>query len=226
MNKTKILVVDDEEDIIDLIRYNLEQEEFIVFTASDGEECLRQVKTQSPDLIILDVMMPGLDGLEVCRKLRKSPATRSIPVIMLTAKAEEADVIHGLETGADDYVLKPFSPKVLLARVKSILRRTAEDGENCDIISEAGLLLNMTERTLTFKGRDIQLTYLEFEILKVLISSPGKVYSRSQIMKEAREDYISTERAIDVQILNLRRKLGTAAEYIKTVRGAGYKFAL
>ena len=228
MKTCKILIVDDEEDILDLIRYNLEKEGYQVVQALNGEDCLKMVESRSPDLLILDLMMPGMDGLEVCRKLKANPLTKPLPIIMLTAKTEEADIVVGLEMGADDYISKPFSPRELLARVRSVLRRAHSSGEDVsesEILSRSGCVLNLAGRSAVYNGMKIDLTFSEFEILKLLMSHPGRVFSRTQIMKAAREDeYISTERAIDVQILNIRKKLGDGACLIKTVRGAGYKF--
>jgi len=225
MSKERILIVDDEEDILELIRYNLEKDGFDVITAEDGEKCLAMTGSHSPNLIVLDLMMPGIDGLDVCRKLKNNPETASIPIIMLTAKSAEADIVLGLELGADDYVVKPFSPRILIARIKSVLRRMENDDELSDSIRRAGFVLNISGRELKYQGVEIELTYSEFEIFRLLISHPGRVYSRMQIMKAARnDDYIVTERAIDVQIVNLRKKLQEGGECIRTVRGVGYKF--
>ena len=224
MCKEKILVVDDEADILELIKYNLELENYEVEIALSGEKCLEKSLSYQPNLIVLDLMLPGISGLEVCRKLKKNPLSADIPVIMLTAKTGESDIILGLELGADDYITKPFSPKVLTARIKSVLRRS-KGSDDPEIISRAGFKLNISGREFFYNGKLINLTYLEFEILQLLLSHPGCVYSRLQIMKNARHDnYIVTERSIDVQIVNLRKKLLDAGTFIKTVRGVGYKF--
>ena len=226
MSNETILIVDDEEDIIEFIKYNLEKEHYDVITAENGEKGLEKIKKYSPDLVVLDIMMPGIDGLEVCRRTRATPENASLPIIMLTAKTDETDIVVGLELGADDYISKPFSPKVLLARIKSVLRRKKSNSLNSNgIINYCNFKINTEGRNVSYKGHIIDLTFSEYEILKLLISHPGRVFSRRQIMKAARdEEYISTERAIDVQILNIRKKLGDGAENIKTVRGAGYKF--
>ncbi len=226
MPARKIVIVDDEEDILELVRYNLEKEGYDVIAATNGEDGLRLVEKYSPEMLILDIMMPDMDGIEVCRRLRSSRKTASLPIIMLTAKTDETDVVLGLEMGADDYIAKPFSPRVLLARIKTLFRRLAgNDLSTAEVIRRAGFVIDISGRSVIYNGREIELTFSEFEILKLLISHPGRVFSRLQIMKAAREDeYISTERAIDVQILNLRKKLGAGADSIKTVRGVGYKF--
>ncbi len=225
MAKERILAVDDEEDILELVRYNLAKEGFDVICADGGEKCLELAETHSPDLIVLDLMMPGIDGLDVCKKLKSSPKTQSIPVVMLTAKSSESDIVVGLELGADDYVVKPFSPRILNARIKSVLRRSAKGEDDPAMIRRAGFTVNSTGREVSYKGEEVNLTFSEFEILKLLISHPGRVYSRLQIMKAARnDDYIVTERAIDVQIVNLRKKLKEGGKFIRTVRCVGYKF--
>lgn len=170
-------------------------------------------------------MLPGIDGLDVCRILKTNAKTKTIPVIMLTAKSSESDVVVGLELGADDYVVKPFSPRILIARVKSVLRRSGNNEEELEIIRRNGFTINTAGREVNYRGEDISLTFSEFEILKLLISHPGRVFSRLQIMKAARnDDYIVTERAMDVQIVNLRKKLKEGGKCIRTVRGVGYKF--
>ena len=223
----RILVVDDEEDILELLRYNISKEGFDVIVASNGTEGLTLALNEEPDLIILDLMMPDIDGLDVCRELKSSSPTAEIPVIMLTAKVAESDIVAGFDHGADDYVSKPFSPKVLLARIRAVLRRResfSEQGQN-PVVERRGLVLSPVTREVQYKGEKIELTFSEFEILSLLISNPGRAFSRKEIMAAARgDDYLSTERAMDVQIVNLRKKLGEAGQYIKTVRGVGYKF--
>jgi two-component system phosphate regulon response regulator PhoB len=227
MSKARILIVDDEEDILELLRYNISKEGYDVISAENGEGCLKLAHSHTPDLIILDLMMPDIDGLDVCKRLKKEDETKSIPVIMLTAKDTESDIIVGLELGADDYIAKPFSPKVLVARMKSVLRRSrGDESESGDeVIKRSGLSVDTSGREVKFDGAKIDLTYSEFEIILLLIKNPGRVFSRKQIMTAARgDDYLVTERAMDVQIVNLRKKLGEAGELIKTVRGVGYKF--
>ena len=228
MSKEKILVVEDEEDIQELIRYNLEKEGFNNLQIVDcGERALEVLKSFSPDIILLDLMLPGMDGLAVCRHLKSSQETSKIPVIMLTAKSEETDVIIGLEMGADDYVAKPFSNKVLIARIKSVLRRSKQTfgDDDSGIIKRGALTMNRGKREVTLNGTPITMTFSEFEILYMLAKRPGWVFTRSQIVNEVKgDDYPVTERAIDVQIVGLRKKLKDAEDLIETVRGAGYRF--
>lgn len=227
MKKERILIVDDEEDILELLRYNISKEGYDVIISESGEEALSLSSTHAPDLIILDLMMPGIDGLEVCKQLKQNEETRNIPVIMLTAKGTERDILKGFDCGADDYVPKPFSPKELNARMKAVLKRSRGDtSQNSEeVIRRCGISLNPGIREAVIDGEIIELTYSEFEILYLLIKRPNWVFSRKQIMNAARgDDYLATERAMDVQIVNLRKKLGDAGKLIKTVRGVGYKF--
>ena len=226
MSKGRILVVDDEEDILELVKYNLEREGYLVDCVETGEEAIERATAIRPDGILLDLMLPGVDGIEVCRELRKNPDTRTIPIIMMTAKGEEADVVSGLEVGADDYVPKPFSTKVLIARRRALLRRTAEkkDEEAGELIRRGTFVLDLGRREASIAGKPLDLTFTEFEILRLLAKRPGWVYSRSRIVNEIKgSDYPVTERAVDVQIVGLRKKLGDA-DLIETVRGVGYKF--
>lgn len=226
MSKGRILVVDDEEDILELVKYNLEREGYLVDCVDTGEEAIERAVAIRPDSILLDLMLPGVDGIEVCRELRKNPDTRAIPIIMMTAKGEEADVVSGLEVGADDYVPKPFSTKVLVARLRALLRRTAgeTDSETGEVIRRGTFLLDLGRREASINGKPQYLTFTEFEILRLLAKRPGWVYSRSRIVNEIKgSDYPVTERAVDVQIVGLRKKLGDA-DLIETVRGVGYKF--
>ena len=226
MSKGRILVVDDEEDILELVKYNLEREGYLVDCVETGQEAIERATAIRPDGILLDLMLPGVDGIEVCRELRKNPDTRTIPIIMMTAKGEEADVVSGLEVGADDYVPKPFSTKVLIARLRALLRRTAEkkDEEAGEVIRRGTFVLDLGRREASIAGKPLDLTFTEFEILRLLAKRPGWVYSRSRIVNEIKgSDYPVTERAVDVQIVGLRKKLGDA-DLIETVRGVGYKF--
>ena len=226
MSKGRILVVDDEEDILELVKYNLEREGYLVDCVETGEEAIERATAIRPDGILLDLMLPGVDGIEVCRELRKNPDTRTIPIIMMTAKGEEADVVSGLEVGADDYVPKPFSTKVLIARLRALLRRTAEkkDEEAGEVIRRGTFVLDLGRREASIASKPLDLTFTEFEILRLLAKRPGWVYSRSRIVNEIKgSDYPVTERAVDVQIVGLRKKLGDA-DLIETVRGVGYKF--
>ncbi len=227
MIRKTVVVVEDEEDILELIKYNLAKEGWQVTGASSGEEGLRNIKASPPDLVLLDLMLPGLDGLEVCRTLRRDPRTQTLPIIMLTAKGEEADVVTGLELGADDYIAKPFSPRVLLARVRTVMRRrksdTTQDSE--EPIEIAGLLIFPGHHEVRVAGERVELTLTEFRILRLLVGRPGWVFSRYQIVDAVRgADYPVTERSVDVQIVGLRKKLGDSGRHIETVRGVGYRF--
>lgn len=227
---SRILVVDDEDAILELIRFNLEKEGFQVDTAADGEEALEQVRTGKPDLVVLDWMLPGLDGLEICRRIRRNPATADLPVIMLTARGEEVDKILGLELGANDYVTKPFSPRELAARVKAHLRARQKQGER-----EAGRELRLgslyldADRYLVQKdGQTLALPPKEFELLFLLASNPGRVYRREDILNKIwGYDYPADTRTVDVHIRYLRQKVEDDANnpsLLLTVRGVGYKF--
>jgi two-component system phosphate regulon response regulator PhoB len=226
MPKEHILVVDDEEDILELVRYHLDREGFRVTVKETGEGGLEAARADLPDAIVLDLMLPGLDGLEVCRALKRDPKTEGIPVVMLTAKGEEADVVTGLELGADDYVTKPFSPRVLTARVKAVLRRSRAAAEDdASTVRVHDLVINPGRHEVLAKGEPVTLTYTEFRILRYLARRPGWVFTRAQIVEAARGDDIAvTDRSVDVHIVSLRRKLGPCGDYIETVRGVGYRF--
>jgi len=226
MPKEKILVVDDEEDILELLKYNLSREGYQVLCTTSGEKTLNLVKTETPDLIVLDLMLPDMDGLEVARRLKDNPHTKNVPIVMLTAKGEEADIVTGLELGADDYVTKPFSPRILLARVRAVLRRKGQESQDkTAVIQTHNLVIHPGRREVRVNDDPVQLTFTEFGILHYLARRPGWVFTRSQIVDEVRgEDYYVTDRSVDVQIVGLRKKLGPAGEYIETVRGVGYRF--
>jgi len=226
MKKEHILVVDDEEDILELVRYHLQREGFNISCTVSGEEALSLARSQSPDLLVLDLMLPGIDGLEVARLLKADANTRDLPVIMLTAKGEEADVVTGLELGADDYVTKPFSPRVLIARVKAVLRRkTRKPPDEAAVIRRHNMVIHPGRREVLVDDAPCSLTYTEFAVLAYLARRPGWVFTRSQIVDAIRgEDYPVTDRSVDVQIVGLRRKLGEAGNFIETVRGVGYRF--
>jgi two-component system alkaline phosphatase synthesis response regulator PhoP len=226
MFSSKILVVDDEEDILELLRFNLSNEGFQVYCAATGEEALEKVKLELPGLILLDLMLPGMDGLEVAKRLRSQPSTGGIPIVMLTAKGEEADIVKGLEIGADDYITKPFNRKVLAARIRAVLRRkgAAPQDEN-GLLMVHDFVIHPGRREVLVKGKPVELTFTEFGILNFLARRPGWVFTRSQIVDAVRGDeYFVTDRAVDVQIVGLRKKLGSGATYIETVRGVGYRF--
>jgi two-component system phosphate regulon response regulator PhoB len=227
MPKKNILVVDDEEDILELVRYNVEKNGYSVTTAATGEEALDKARAKLPDLVVLDLMLPGVDGLEVCKILKNDPKTSHIPVIMLSAKGEEADVVTGLELGADDYVTKPFSPRILSARIKVVLRRGGDkNGQDGRAIQAHNVAIFPDRHEVLVRGKPVDLTFTEFRILRFLASHPGRVFTRYQIIDSVRgEDYVVTDRSVDVQITGLRKKLGsTAGKLIETVRGVGYRF--
>jgi two-component system phosphate regulon response regulator PhoB len=228
MAQPGILVVEDETDIQELVRYVLEKEGYPVRVASDGETALREVRADPPSLILLDLMLPGLDGLEVCRRLRSQPDTAELPIIMLTARGEESDVVAGLNMGADDYITKPFSPRVLLARLQAVIRRRQEDGaptRDDSVLRRGPLALHRGRREVLLEGAALALTWTEFQILALLASRPGWVFTRYQIVDAVRgEDYAVTERAVDVHMVGLRRKLGEHGTLLETVRGVGYRF--
>jgi len=226
MAKESILVVEDEDDIRELLRYNLAKEGYQVTGAASGEEALKAVKAARPDLMLLDLMLPGLDGLEVCRSLKQDPQTRNLPIVMLTAKGEEADIVAGLELGADDYITKPFSVRVLLARLRAVLRRrSAAPLPETAPINIHELEIHPGRHEVLVQGRPVDLTATEFRLLNLLARRPGWVFTRSQIVNAIHgDDYSVTERAVDVQVVSLRKKLGPSGNYIETVRGVGYRF--
>lgn len=227
MQAKLILVVDDEQDIRELIRYNLAKDGFRVECVASGEEALRRVRSLDPGLIVLDLMLPGLDGLEVCRRLRAERHTAQTPIIMLTAKGEDADIVTGLELGADDYVVKPFSPRILLARIKAVLRRReepAEGGEDA-ILQRGSVTIDPSRHQVTVEGQPVLLTALEMRILLALARRPGLVLTRYQIVDATQGEGVGvTDRSVDVHMVSLRRKLGEAGGAIETVRGVGYRF--
>ena len=227
MSHENILVVEDDEDILELIEHHLRREGYGLRSAACGEDALQLALAQPPDLVLLDLMLPGVDGLEVCRRLKRDPRTQMCPVIIVSAKGEEADVVAGLELGADDYVTKPFSPRVLLARVRAVLRRgleQAQEDENAPIAIH-DLFLHPGRHETLVAGEPVDLTFTEFGILHTLARRPGWVFTRSQIVNAVRgDDYPVTDRSVDVQVVGLRKKLGPAGMLIETVRGIGYRF--
>ncbi len=226
MAKESILVVEDEDDIRELLRYNLEKEGYQVFPAATGEEALQAVRSRLPDLILLDLMLPGIDGLEVCRSIKGAAATRHLPLVMLTAKGEEADIVTGLELGADDYITKPFSPRVLLARVRAALRRRSLPPPAADAaLSIDELVIHPGRHEVLLAGKPLNLTATEFRLLHLLARKPGWVFTRSQIVNAIHgHDYPVSDRSIDVQIVSLRKKLGEAGSRLETIRGIGYRY--
>lgn len=224
--KEKILVVDDEKDILELIDYNLTKNGYRVKTAISGEDALELIKENGYDLLILDLMLPGIDGLDLCKIIKADRNKSNLPVIMVTAKTEEADKVAGLEIGADHYVTKPFSPRELLAIVKATLRRkTTKHEEEAAIIERGDMKIHTGRHEVTLSDKKIELTNLEFKILVVLARKPGWVMTRYQIVDATRgEDISVTDRSVDVHIVSLRKKLGKYSNYIETIRGVGYKF--
>jgi len=225
-NKKHILVVDDEKEILELIRFNLEQNNFKVSTVKTGEVALKKARSIQPDLMVLDLMLPGIDGLDVCRILKSDNETEDISVIMLTAKGSEEDIVKGLELGADDYLTKPFSLKILIARINACVRRNnKKEDKDKEIIEFNDLKIHTGKREVAIRGDILDLTYTEFQILHLLINNLGWVYTRNQIIEAIRGDnYPVTDRSIDFQIVGLRKKLKDYGRYISTVRGVGYRF--
>jgi two-component system phosphate regulon response regulator PhoB len=225
MAKRTILVVDDEEDIRELVQLNLGREGYKVLPCETGEQALDLAFSKLPDLIILDLMLPGIDGLEVCKRLKGDSRTQQTPVVMLTAKGEEADVVAGLELGADDYVTKPFSGKVLVARVRRLLRRKQDGAGERAVVKIHELTIDPDRYEVLVSDKAVTLTLTEFNILYTLAARPGRVFTRYQIVDAIHgSDYLVTDRAVDVQIVSLRKKLGPCAKYVETVRGVGYRF--
>jgi DNA-binding response OmpR family regulator len=226
MTKGNILIIDDEKDLIELVRYNLEKEGYRVASACDGESGLTAAFQTMPDIVIVDLMLPGIDGLEVCHRLRSESRTAQIPILMLTAKSAEADRIVGLELGADDYVTKPFSPRELAARIKAILRRTSQSSqESGKVIRHGGLTIDLGRCDASHDGKILDLTATEFRLLHMLALHPGRVYSRSELIDGALgKEVVVIDRTIDVHITSLRKKMAEYGDRIETVRGFGYRF--
>lgn len=226
MRKEKILIVEDETDIREILAYNLDKEGYLVLTAPDGEKGLDLVEKEIPDLVLLDLMLPGLDGLDVCRRMRETPSTKNIPIIMVTAKGEESDIVLGLGLGADDYVKKPFSPKELIGRVKAVLRRGRPkdlDATKKIIIRE--LEIDPVKHEVRLKGKNISFTLTEFRLLHHLASNPGRVFSRDRLLNIAvGEKKFVVDRNVDVHVRTIRKKLEDLDYMIETVRGVGYRF--
>ena len=224
MAKTKILIVEDEPALVEVLTYNLQREGYEVAAAREGKEGLRRAQTLMPDLLVLDLMLPGMGGLEICRELRASTKTAKIPILMLTAKAEESDQLVGFAMGADDYVTKPFSVKVLLQRIKVLLRRAADPEPTGDVLEAAGIHIDKRGHNVRVDGATIALTPTEFRLLETLLKQPGRAFTRPDLLDSAIGDAIVLDRTIDVHIKTLRRKLGKRGDRIETVRGIGYRF--
>lgn len=225
MGRTQILVVDDEPDILELIGYNLDRHNFDMIGVASGEEALVSVRKALPALVVLDLMLPGIDGLEVCQRLKNDNRTAAIPIIILSAKGEEADVVTGLELGADDYLTKPFSPRVLMARIKAVLRRRQGEVDTAgSVIAHQNLRIHAGRHEVLVAGAAVQLTLTEFRILRQLARRPGWVFTRNQILEAAQaEDTSVTARTVDVHMVALRRKLGSSGDLLETIRGVGYR---
>jgi two-component system phosphate regulon response regulator PhoB len=224
--KPRILVVDDERDILELIRFNLERAGFEVFTVDTGEAAIAQASRIQPALVVLDLMLPGVDGITVSRRLKDGPATRTIPILMLTARSEDSDIVTGLEVGAEDYVTKPFSPRVLVARIRAILRRHADESNDPadGIVSAHGIRIDVARHETWIGEEQVHLSATEFAVLLFLARNPGWVFTRERIIDAVKgKNYPVTERSVDVQILGLRKKLGSLGSLVQTVRGVGYR---
>ena len=227
MVKERILIIEDEPDIQELINFNLERKRYLVDINDSGEEALKTIDKINPDLILLDIMLPGIDGLEILKELKSSKNTRKIPVIIISALSEEADIVAGLELGADDYLSKPFRPRELTARIKALLRRNTENETNDESqrIKIHNIEIDLIRHKVKIDGKKAILTFTEFKVLKLFMQQPGRVFTRYQIVDEVHgNDYPVTDRSVDVQIVGLRKKLGTTGELIETVRGIGYRF--
>jgi two-component system phosphate regulon response regulator PhoB len=225
MSKAQILIVEDDRSLADVLDYNLKQDGYQTVVANDGQDGLRQAKLRSPDLIVLDLMLPMVDGLEICRRLRADPVTRNILVLMLTAKTEETDEVVGFSVGTDDYVAKPFSVKVLLERIRALLRRRDGSANNGNVLVSQGVLVDRERHRVTVNERQLDLTPSEFSLLEALVRQPGRVFSRSELIDAALGgDSLVLERTIDVHIRALRKKLDAHAVLVETVRGVGYRF--
>ncbi len=226
MKKTPILIIEDDPDIRGLMKHHLERDGYVVVGAPTGEEGLRLARKSPPGLVVLDLMLPGMDGLEVLRQLRADAKTRELPAVIVSAKGEEADIVSGLELGADDYLTKPFSPRVLVARVRAVLRRREKpEAPEDDVIHIHDLTIHPGRHEVLVGKKSVDLTFTEFRILHILARRPGWVFTRARIVDSIHgESYPVTDRAVDVQIVGLRKKLGRAGDYIETVRGVGYRF--
>jgi DNA-binding response OmpR family regulator len=227
VKREKVLVVEDERDLREVLSYNLTREGYKVIAAETGGEGLKRARKDVPDLLLLDLMLPDLDGLEICRRLKRDPVTSSLPIIMVTAKGEESDVVLGLGVGADDYVTKPFSPKELLARVKAVLRRgpQREDAEAAKRLVRGPLVIDSERHQALLGGQDVRLTATEFRLLHFLALHPGRVFTRDQLLRRVMgEEVVLVDRNVDVHVRAIRAKLGEQRELLETVRGVGYRF--
>jgi DNA-binding response OmpR family regulator len=228
LSKRKIVIIEDEPDILEVLSYNLRREGFDVVAAHDGLQGLALVKREQPDLVLLDLMLPGMDGIELCGSVKKNPATQNTLIIMVTAKGEESDIVLGLGVGADDYVTKPFSPKELVARVKAVLRRGVmlETQSAQEQITLGELVIDAVKYRVSFAGKEVKLTATEFRILQFLASHPGRVFTREQLLNHALgDDVVVVDRNIDVHVRGIRKKMEVEPPLIETIRGIGYRMA-
>jgi len=224
MARGKILIVEDDRDIVEMVEYNLREEGYITVSALNGEDGINLARSEQPDLIILDIMLPVIDGFEVCRILKSDDKTSHIPIIILSAKSQETDKVVGLELGADDYVTKPFSPRELIARIRAIMRRGAEQ-QTSSILEKGDIVIDSAKHKVSVRGERVTLTTTEFKLLEYMARRPGVVLSRYQILDAVSGDEaVVCDRTVDAHVKSLRRKLGKAKDYIETVRGAGYRF--
>ena len=226
MSNKKIVIIEDEPDILEVLSYNLKREGFEVFTAINGTLGLSLIEKEMPDLVLLDLMLPGMDGIEICSTIKKNPATQKILIIMVTAKGEESDIVLGLGVGADDYISKPFSPKELVARAKAVLRRgiLVENTSQSDKVEVGDLIIDSSKFEVIIEGREVRLTATEFRLLHYLASNPGRVFSREQLLSRAMgDDVVVVDRNIDVHIRGIRKKMGIEPPLIETIRGVGYR---
>lgn len=225
MAKQHVLIVEDDRSLSDVLSYNVGQAGYSVAVAHDGGDALTQALRKTPDLILLDLMLPVIDGLEVCRRIRANATLSDVLIIMLTARSEESDQVVGLAMGADDYVTKPFRVKVLLERIKALLRRGSRTADDRDVIVSQGLMIDRRRHAATLDDRPLDLTYTEFMLLGTLVRQPGRVFTRAELIEVALGDSLALQRTIDVHIRAIRKKLTDRAELIETVRGVGYRFA-
>ena len=228
MSKRKIVIIEDEPDILEVLSYNLRREGFEILTSSDGIQGLALVKREHPDLVLLDLMLPGIDGVEICTSIKKNPDTQHTLLIMVTAKGEESDIVLGLGVGADDYISKPFSPKELVARVKAVMRRGVllETQQPREKITHGELTIDAAKYRVTYGTREVTLTATEFRILQYLASHPGRVFTREQLLNHALgDDVVVVDRNIDVHVRGIRKKLEVEPPLIETIRGIGYRMA-
>jgi two-component system phosphate regulon response regulator PhoB len=225
VSKAVILIIEDDEEIQELLAVAMSRESWRLVMARTGEECFALLKKQAADCIILDIMLPGMDGFNVLKKLKAAPEFSAIPVIMATARGEDADIVAGLELGADDYVIKPYSPRVLVARVRAALRRKEGSPAKAEtLLREGGVCLDRVKHEALLDGKPLELSVTEFSLLNTFLSQPGRVFSRNQIISEIHgEDYPVTDRSVDVQVMSLRKKLGASGGLIETIRGVGYR---